>query len=121
MSEVRTKIVINCDYGGFSISHDAGIMLALLGNAEAQEMLDYAESEGFWSGFMYKTPRHDPQLIQVVESLGVGVASGTGRGLAIEEIDGTLYRIQEYDGMEEIVTPATETWIDASKSIPPMG
>ena len=48
--------------------------------------------------------RHDPILIQVVEELGNEV-NGPYSKLAIVEIDSNLYRIDEYDGAESIITP----------------
>lgn len=48
--------------------------------------------------------RHDPVLVQVVEELGP-FASGDCSDLKIFETESTLYRIDEYDGMEYVVTP----------------
>lgn len=49
--------------------------------------------------------RHDPILVQVVEELGSKVASGEHAELKIFETESKLYRIDEYDGMEYVVTP----------------
>jgi hypothetical protein len=47
--------------------------------------------------------RTDPDLISVVEFLGSKAASGRYAKLKIEEIpDGTMYRVDTYDGCEEI-------------------
>lgn len=53
--------------------------------------------------------RHDPDLIAVVEALGKEV-NGTFSDLAIEEIDGDEYYIEEYDGKETVVTPDDIGW-----------
>ena len=45
-----------------------------------------------------------PILIQVVEELGDEV-NGPYSKLAIVEIDSNLYRIDEYDGAESVITP----------------
>ena len=48
--------------------------------------------------------RHDPILIQVVEELGP-FANGECADLKIFKTESTLYRIDEYDGMEHVITP----------------
>ena len=54
--------------------------------------------------------RTDPLLVQVVEDMG-GRASGSCAQLAIREIpEGSKYRIDEYDGIESVVTPEEYDW-----------
>lgn len=54
--------------------------------------------------------RHDPILIQVIEELG-DRANGECAKLKIVEVEsGTLYRIDEYDGMESVETKDTYEW-----------
>lgn len=54
--------------------------------------------------------RDDPVLVQVVEELGAG-ASGRHARLGIAELPaGTLYRIDEYDGMESVMTQDDYEW-----------
>jgi hypothetical protein len=54
--------------------------------------------------------RTDPILVQVVEELGED-ASGSCARLIIKELPkGTLYRINEYDGMESIETAGNVDW-----------
>lgn len=53
--------------------------------------------------------RHDQDLIAVVEALGKEV-NGTLSDLAIAEIDGDMYDIEEYDGKETVVTPEDICW-----------
>ncbi len=57
----------------------------------------------------YFLKRHDPDLIAVVEALGKDV-NGTFSDLAIGEIDGDKYYIEEYDGRETVVTPEDICW-----------
>lgn len=52
--------------------------------------------------------RHDPVLVRVVEELGSEKASGMCSSLAIADIGESLYRIEEYDGFENVVTPETQ-------------
>jgi len=54
--------------------------------------------------------RADPVLAQVVEELG-DAASGKFAKLRIEEVPaGTLYRIDEYDGNESVMTQTDYEW-----------
>ena len=56
--------------------------------------------------------RHDPRLVQCVRDLGEAAGS-----LIVVHVPGTLYKIEEYDGKENVVTPGydSEEWTDASK------
>lgn len=55
--------------------------------------------------------RHDPRLIEAVETLGEAV-NGSGCDIRIKEISGTVYRIVEvYGGSETVETPSTIGWI----------
>ena len=65
-----------------------------------------ATSEQTW--YYMNVDRHDPALIQVVEELGEK-ANGAHADLQIEEVDG-LYKIEEYDGNETVVTPGGCDW-----------
>ena len=65
-----------------------------------------AYSEQTW--YYMNVSRHDPALIQVVEELGEK-ANGDHADLQIEEVDG-IYKIEEYDGNETVVTPGGCDW-----------
>ena len=55
--------------------------------------------------------RTDPILISVIETMGSEAASGRFALLYIEEIpNGTQYKIDNYDGIEELVTKDDENW-----------
>ena len=54
--------------------------------------------------------RHNEDLIEVVEILGED-ANGMCAELTIVEFDGNVYRIDEYDGYESLVTPENQKWI----------
>ena len=54
--------------------------------------------------------RDDPVLVQVVEELG-DAASGRFAKLQIADVpSGSLYRIDEYDGLESVETPDSYEW-----------
>jgi hypothetical protein len=55
-------------------------------------------------------PRHHKDLIAVVESIGEK-ASGDCAELEIAHIFGRQYRIEEYDGAEEVSTPEDSDWV----------
>jgi len=96
------KVVINTCFGGFSLSYRA---VQLLNERKGRE----AASPNY--GTLRDVARHDPDLVAVVEALGSEAASGDCAELEIVEIEGNVYRIDEYDGTEGVVTPETESWI----------
>lgn len=77
------KVVINVQYGGFSVSNEA------------------KERYGFDS--CYSINRTDEKLIQAVEEMGSAV-NGPCAELCVVNIpdEATDYMIQEYDGAEEV-------------------
>ncbi len=114
-----TKIVYNACYGGFGLSDEA-----ILRYAELKGIAVYPEKVHFFTMYWtvpngkdndsclreYDIERDDPILVQVVEELGEK-ANGRYAKLQIEEIEaGTLYRIDEYDGNESIMTQAEHSW-----------
>lgn len=74
---------------------------------------DRAASNKFWSENTISErdiDRDDPVLVQVVEELGED-ANGRCAQLRIAELpNGTLYRIDEYDGFESVETKDSYEW-----------
>jgi len=94
-----TKIVYNACYGGFGLSDEAEIRY--------RELTDNINNEDF---DVYDIDRADPILVQVVEELGDG-ANGYHARLYITEVPaGTKYRIDEYDGLETVMTIDDYDW-----------
>lgn len=95
------KVVVNSCYGGASLS-DAAIKLGreISGNPEWMKKTYHLDS----------VSRHDPILVKVVEMLGAD-ASGPYANLEVELIDCNMYRIDEYDGYETVVTPGNQIWV----------
>ena len=89
-----TKVVVNKCYGGFSVSQAAAILIG-------EPLDEYGEGWGYHTGM----ERHDPRLVAAVEKLGSDQASGSMARLKIEDIEGNQYRISEYDGYENVITP----------------
>lgn len=91
------KVVINCCFGGFSLS------------AEAERVL--IETLGEKCSYRYELERHNPVLVSLVEKMGEG-ANGMCANLDVVEIpDGLDYDIEEYDGYEstrEYITVTSE-------------
>lgn len=120
-----TKIVINRCFGGFGLSDKAvkrygeikGLNLVKIPykyeNGESASFGTWyrdgiEDDDHFFSTYDFE--RTDPALVQVVEELGAE-ANGDCAKLSIEELPaGTLYRIEEYDGMEHIETADTIDW-----------
>lgn len=91
------KVVYNACYGGFGLSKKA---------------IDrYLELTGPIDKFYDRDiPRDDQRLIQVVEELGQA-ANGTFALLSIREVSsGTRWRIDEYDGYEQVMTINDYEW-----------
>jgi hypothetical protein len=90
------KVVINNCYGKFSLSPAAVARLVEAG-LKASE-------------FSAGCSRHDPRLVTVIEEMGEA-ADGPYARLFVEEVEEELYVIQEYDGMECVITPSMMHWI----------
>jgi hypothetical protein len=135
-----TKIVINDKYGGFGLSDAAirryfeikgqKVWLEVVNSLYAQVWLVPPEERVAefprelsievrkehnrkYSEQTFRVDdldRTDPILVQVVEELGKE-AGGRFADLIIEELPkGTLYRINEYDGLESIETADSVDW-----------
>lgn len=122
------KVVYNACYGGFGLSFKAIEWLAehttdlKLKNYLKEKLIDERKSFietalGSWSdyimagiGLWFYDKRHHKDLVAVVEALG-SEANGPCANLAIEEISGNQYRIDEYDGAEDVITPNGSDWI----------
>jgi hypothetical protein len=90
-----TKVVYNACFGGFTLSPKAENRL---------------EELGLHCDYYRKICRHDHRLVQVVEELGEE-ANGSFSRLAIVELKGDRYRIDEYDGNETVQEPEGLDWI----------
>lgn len=100
------KIALNKSYGGFGLSWSAAQWLADKGLVEAVRYLkEYTEETHY--NFDPEIPRHHPLLIECIETLG----EEAGSDLEINTIEGNRYRIEEYDGLEWVVTPEQQVWI----------
>ena len=95
-----TKIVYNTCYGGFGLSKKA--------IERYWELKGEPRPEHWWENT--DVHRADPILVQVVEELGES-ANDAHADLDIRELPaGTLYRIEEYDGMEWVTTQDEYEW-----------
>jgi hypothetical protein len=94
-----TKIVYNNCFGGFGLSKAA--------INRYWELKGQPEPEGWWES---ELRRDDPLLVQVVEELGAEASDWAGE-LSIRELEtGTKYRIDEYDGLETVMTIDEYKW-----------
>lgn len=104
-----TKIVYNACYGGFGLSEDAILRYAEITgrkNTDAKGVVDPWDN----ASVIYAIERTDPALVQVVEEMGEA-ANGMSAALRIVELPaGTLYRIDEYDGSEFVMTQDDYNW-----------
>lgn len=93
------KIAYNNCYGIFSLSIKAINWIR--------------ENYPEFNDFEFKE-RHNPVLIKCIETLGPEV-NGVVSNIEIKTIDGRVYRIDEYDGLETVVEPNDEEWIIINK------
>lgn len=90
------KIVYNACYGGFGLSDEALDLYEKLSGKRPEWHDDFV--------------RHDPHLVAVVEQLGER-ANSRYSNLCIAEVpSGTSYRIDEYDGLESVMTINDYEW-----------
>lgn len=128
-----TKIVINRCYGGFGVSEEGLRRYCEIKGLPFHVWQDpkFSDSDMFKHYFTVDTSglteidtkfylehslyapdldRTDPALVQVVEELGEK-ANDWSSNLKIVEVDkGTLYRIEEHDGLEWVETPNDIEW-----------
>lgn len=101
-TKVNPEALADCDSFSIEIfTHDFGDSIQNVFDKDLSSYRVYLEHE---------VDRHDLTLVQVVEELGLA-ADGRCAELSIAEIEGNLYRIDEYDGRETIVEPSDEEWI----------
>lgn len=122
-----TKVVYNACHGGFGLSEEAIQLYAKLAGIEIYPVEDswftfwfLGEPNGRSVEEMFNQgvkcfsvdsiERHDPILVQAVETLGEG-ANGSCANLRIAKISGRQYRISEYDGYESVIEPEDQDWI----------
>jgi len=81
------KVVINKRCGGYSLSKEGVEFLGL-------------EWDGY--GYCPKVDRHDPKLVECVETLGDKANGKLARLVVIEIPDDVNYTIGNYDGVETV-------------------
>ena len=107
------KVVYNDKYGGFSLSLKAIQWLSANGHGEIKKIADdqLANEEPRYIGLgLRDITRHDPDLVRCVETLG-SLANRETSDLKVRELKGKMYRIDEYDGAEEVIEPQDEEYI----------
>ena len=103
-SLVVTRVIYHADYGGFNIS-DAAYKW-FMHNAVAENF--EIEKWDLQMSLSYM-PRHHPKLIEAFDALG----EDFGKNMNCATILGTKYKIQDYDGFEQVRTPYMDAWIDS--------
>ena len=128
---MKHKVVYNDCFGGYALSDKAIDWLEEYGSKRTKEFItqkkieanekikDYDPKVRVTANITRKyyimdavrnfLERHDPDLVAVVEALGKEVYD-TFSSLAIEEIEGDMYNIEDYDGKETVVTPDDIGW-----------
>jgi len=105
------KVVINCCYGGFSLSEKAMETYILKKGWEYKKMppaffnTDFMikkEQDQEWNYFDdVEIHRSDPDLLSTIEELGLEESNGSFAELRVVEIpDDIEWELSEYDGIE---------------------
>lgn len=100
--KVNSVVVNNC-YGGFGLSELAQEEII---KRKGLEFKDFTERFNYFEDI----PRHDRDLVAVVEELGYK-ADGNYAELHVKEINSDSYYIVDNDGIEAVYTPETVDWI----------
>ena len=107
------KIIINNCYGGATLSLRAMKRVCKAKNIEyrviKEDRYNYLETIDGVYITIHDFERHDKDIVNVVEQLGKA-ASGSYSDLIVVEIEGNKYKIEEYDGVENIVEPEAIEW-----------
>lgn len=112
MDKKRHKVVYNQTFGGFHLS-DSAVEYIRKRGINIDEWGEILDEDGNETGESIE--RHNPILVKCVEELDGRIAASRGNMLAITEIEGNLYKIHWYDGMETVITPKDEHWIKIKK------
>lgn len=106
------KVVYNANYCRFCISLKAVKWLADNGRDEIKAIArEYLRQSPYGTLFSCDDiQRHDPDLVRCVETLGYE-ANGQCANLEVRELKGNRYRIDDYDGYEEVYEPEDEEYI----------
>ena len=113
------EVVVNNDYGGFSLSFQA--ICYIFDNMSQEEK--YEMKKGFnkedashnWNikdhiaCQVNSLPRHHKLLVEAVKKFGED-AGGRYSKLIVVKISGNKYMIKEYDGWETVVQPEDIDW-----------
>jgi hypothetical protein len=106
-----TKIVYNATFGGFNLSDEGAYRYAELKNISLYKDGIFGQ---FFSGGNFFTlidvARTDPILIQVIEELGEKANTPLSKLKIIDLPSGTKYIINEYDGLETVMTIDDFDW-----------
>ena len=127
-----TRVVYNACYGGFGLSVEAvrryaeiaGITLYehtdefgftawyRVPREEYERLLAAGEREAANAAYfsVHDLSRTDPALVQVVEELGERANDSYSELFIAEVPAGTRYRIDEYDGLESVMTVDDYEW-----------
>ena len=114
-----TKVVINRCFGGFGLSEEAFELLLTKKGIEFEKCPakfsirskehDYwrkghvGEEKKYLTHYEFTENRSDPDLIQIIEQLGVDKAGSWSAELKIVEVpDDVKWHVHEYDGLEHV-------------------
>ena len=94
------KIVINNDYGGYSLSKEALDFLGVDSSLARNPLFPERETDYCKNAFMFGEDRSNPKLVECVEKLGWKANGNYAKLTIVEGMPG--FKIFDYDGLETI-------------------
>lgn len=99
------KVVYNNEYGGFRLP--AAVVAELF--PQSVGLTPYSHEYLPFGRAISELERHDPRLVAAVMAY---IEKFDDTDLAIADVPGDRYWIQEYDGSETVWTPETIPWVE---------
>ena len=116
--ERRMRVLINSQYGGFSISEAGALRLRELGMAVEVEydewVYDKVTHRDAYVDLPNDVKRHDPRLLQCFDEMGQAMAGSccTLKAIEVGKVGAMRYRVCGYDGREWVETPDSIEWVE---------
>ena len=100
------KVVYNSDYGGYFVPGDVVVDLF----PEAAGLDPFTHEYQLFGDAADDMPRHDARLVAAVEAY-IAKVGEDDTSLAVADVSGDRYWIEDYDGKETVRTPETIPWV----------
>ncbi len=122
MGILMHRVLYNSCYGGYGLSPEAGKwMCDKLGLPFNESRASCGSYYGYFDDSVHQakwesnTKRHSPLLLECFDELGSDRFSGMCAEVSAQGLYGSMYAIDEYDGIESVEQPSDgNEWINAN-------